>query len=1135
MLLAITEIEKEVKMSLVDKVFVERRFQRSIRIDTDLYDDDALKGFVCPESSAEVLVNLSNHITQGQQAAFTWTGPYGSGKSSLVIALSALTSPLVTRRAEAEQAVGSSNAEKVWEAFPVSGKGWLTIPVVGERASTHTVIGDALIEHGLVSKTPKNGWTDRNLVNKLLEASSDDSDKSGIILFIDEMGKFLEAAAREGADLYLFQQLAEAAARSNGRLVVIGILHQAFAEYANRLSRDIREEWSKIQGRFVDLVVNTAGEEQIDLLSRAIRSDYKPKKLTEHARVVADAIRSSKPGVSEAIDYQLDNTWPLHPATAALLGPISRRSFGQNQRSLFGFLNSAEPYGFQAFLQSADESDIYGPNLLWDYLKVNLEPSITASSDGHRWAIAAEALDRCEASGASELHIELLKAIAVLDLFRQHSGVNPSREVLYTCVDAASSEVDAALEDLLENSFVVFRRYLSAFAIFAGSDFDLETALDEALSTLGGVNVSSLQSITTLHPVLAKRHYFQTGTQRWFDVKLAPLNAITDLTLKFEGQPSVIGMYLLALPTEGESSLDTEEQCKRASFEAAKKDLNVIVGYPKQAWKIVELVKELQALDVVKETHPEIQGDQVAQREVNTRSTMLHNSLEAELQQAMLQAVWFDQGERLDEISARELNNRASTSAERLFPHTPKLANELMNRNKPSGSAVGGQNALLRAMALNIGEPRLGIDGYPVEGGLFESLLSSTGLYREVDGVFDFYAPTPQFDPANLYFMWDEALKHLEANSDRAVPLSEIYEIWSGGKIGLKAGLMPVLAVAFILSKRRELAFYRESIFLSQFTDLEVDYLSKDAGSIQVRWMDLSGASKQLLSGLAETVRELDESNPLTELAPIDVARGIIAIFDGLPNWTKRTRNLSSVAMKFRTIFKDAYDPNQLLFSDIPNAYKKNADIKDDQVAAEIVSLVKEVLHELVNAYPTMLDRIATLLQTELKVPNFYPQSLSALQARAENIKQISGDFRSDAFSNRLAVFDGSTLALEGIGSLAANKPPRDWVDADLNKALIEIAELAQKFIKTETYAHVQGREAKRETLTLIVSQGGQLQSLEADFEVEEQDRDKIKGLVQQLKDSIEKDGLSKQVILAALAQLGGEIMQPLSLEVPEK
>ena len=73
-------------MMLVDHVKVSSRFQRSIRIDTDIGDHDIIESFICPQSSVDVLLNMANGFEQAGEAAFTWTGPYGSGKSSLVVA-----------------------------------------------------------------------------------------------------------------------------------------------------------------------------------------------------------------------------------------------------------------------------------------------------------------------------------------------------------------------------------------------------------------------------------------------------------------------------------------------------------------------------------------------------------------------------------------------------------------------------------------------------------------------------------------------------------------------------------------------------------------------------------------------------------------------------------------------------------------------------------------------------------------------------------------------------------------------------------------------------------------------------------------------------------------------------------------
>ena len=405
-------------MALAEHVNVTRRFQRAIRIDLDLGDPGALEGFICPLSSAGVLKTMARHVAENSQGAFTWTGPYGSGKSSLVVALSALLNGNSSLRQSAASLLGEDTTATVWNALPPRKRGWRILPVVGRRDRPAQVVGEAIEATRLTTAEPPRRWEEKQVLNTLKRAANQHPRAGGgLIVFIDEMGKFLESAAYDGSDIYFFQQLAEIASRSNNRLIVVGILHQAFEEYAHRLSRESRDEWAKIQGRFVDLAVNAGGDEQIELLSRAIESDHRPESPSSVAQGVAAL---SHTYTSPNLPQLLEECWPLHPIVTCLLGPISRRRFGQNQRSIFGFLNSSEPQGFQDFLRDADDGDLYTPELLWDYLRINLEPSIMASPDGHRWAMAVDALERCQAMGGEDRHLRLLKTIALLA--RIHRG-----------------------------------------------------------------------------------------------------------------------------------------------------------------------------------------------------------------------------------------------------------------------------------------------------------------------------------------------------------------------------------------------------------------------------------------------------------------------------------------------------------------------------------------------------------------------------------------------------------------------------------------------------------------------------------------------------------------------------------------
>ena len=337
--------------TLSEQVRINRRFQRSIRVDTDIDEPGALEGFVCPQSTAQALVAMARQVSETGQGAFTWTGPYGSGKSSLAVALAALLGDDPARRASAKAAIGQEASAEILSLLKSSKRNWAVLPVVGSRADAATVIGEAL--SGRRSSKKVNGSA---VIEKLLQAA-EDAPSAGLVVIIDEMGKFLEYAAVDDSDVYFFQQLAEAASRSNRRLIVVGVLHQAFDDYAHRLSRETRDEWLKIQGRFSDIPINVAGEEQISLIARAIEMDRRPKTIPA-AVGIAEAIQRAKPGTARHLNRELAACWPLHPVVACLLGPLSRRRFGQNQRSVFGFLNSAEPHGFQDFLTSTEAGPI---------------------------------------------------------------------------------------------------------------------------------------------------------------------------------------------------------------------------------------------------------------------------------------------------------------------------------------------------------------------------------------------------------------------------------------------------------------------------------------------------------------------------------------------------------------------------------------------------------------------------------------------------------------------------------------------------------------------------------------------------------------------------------------------------------
>ena len=1107
-------------MPLGNQVTVSRRFQRAIRVDTDLRDPGALEGFLCPRSSSVVLETMAHHVAETEQGAFTWTGPYGSGKSSLVIALASLLGGDASLRRQAADTIGSDTAELVCKSFPPKYNGWRVLPIVGRRERPEQLVGEAINGSGLAKGRKRKSWSEKQALDALAELAFRDEDASGgLVVFVDEMGKVLEGVARDGSDVYFFQQLAEMASRSKGRLLVVGILHQAFEEYSYRLSREMRDEWAKIQGRFVDLPVNTGADEQLALLGRAIEKGRRP---AEPGLLAASVARLVNRPASEDLADLLEDCWPLHPVVASLLGPISRRRFGQNQRSIFGFLNSGEPGGFQDFLKRAQEGDLYTPAWLWDYLQLNLEPSIMASPDGHRWAMAVEALERCQSLGGEDLHLGLLQAIALVDLFKERSGLTASVELLETLFwEAGSSRIMEALVQLERWSLLIYRKFNGSYSIFEGTDFNVDEAVGRAIEPMENVDFGRLNSIADLRPLVAKRHYHETGALRWYEATIAPLSEVREYPDNYRPRAGGAGTFILAVPTLQESA----ETARLMALELAgrAKDWDLVIGLPQQACDFSSLARELLATEQVREESPALQGDRVARREVEAKIVSLRGYIESELAAAFDSAVWYapNQGQGM-RLSSAALNGLASTLADGRFSKAPRIQNELLNRVKPSSNAVAAQNFLLRRMAQHEGEARLGIEGFPAEGGLFEALLEKSRVYRLTAEGWRFVAPGEGCgDPCLLGPAWQAATELLESNRNRAVPVTEIYELWRQAPYGIKEGLLPVLATAFILSQRRSVAVYRQNVFQARLTDLDMDYLARDASDIQLRWMDLSERSRELLSDMASIVRDLDQANVLADLEPIDVAKGLVAIHDRLEPWVGRTQHLSANARRVRQLFKQASDPNSLIFDDIPQSLSDDLDLADEKALKTIAGNVREGLEELQGAYPAMLRRLRETLLAELQVPNTSGPMLAELRARAENVRELSGDHRMEAFVMRLAQFQGTEADLESLASMVASKPPRNWVDADIDRATVELADMAQRFIRSESFAHVKGRADRRHAMAVTVGVGGRPGTVREEFDVNALERPEVDALVASMQETLQGAGEERRnVILAALAEL---------------
>jgi len=401
---------------------VASRFTRSVNLQQDLWQAESLQGYLVTAGARRALLRIVPALHTPQAArAWTLTGPYGTGKSAVANFIAKLlSSDLVPGHAAAWKLLGANDADVAQQARPPRKTSPALLPIaitasreplqlavlrglqaavgrVKGRRCSHVMarINESLAQAASGKEPSAHAITE--LFAEALKSACSTDEVGGFFLIVDELGKLLEYAAAHPAnsDLYTLQSLAEFAARTPQLFLILGILHQDFSRYADRLTGRERAEWGKIRGRFEDIVFEEPADELLRLIAEARSQSPEGAKLDQLPAASQKQFRSL---CKQAWELQLapqrmarrefcdllSRCYPLHPLAALVLGPIFRK-LAQNERSVFSFLQSSEPHGLRDHLQTGD-GRLYCLDHLYDYLLGSIGESLYVQMHGKRWA-----------------------------------------------------------------------------------------------------------------------------------------------------------------------------------------------------------------------------------------------------------------------------------------------------------------------------------------------------------------------------------------------------------------------------------------------------------------------------------------------------------------------------------------------------------------------------------------------------------------------------------------------------------------------------------------------------------------------------------------------------------------------------
>ena len=969
---------------------------------------DAEKDFhyIPTPNGKQVANQIVNDFKKGIRS-FNIVGTYGTGKSSFLLAL--------------EQSVKSK--KRFFNVNFLDNPKVDFLKVIGEYSSIIQTFADIL-------KVTSNKNKKENIFSEVYNRYHS-LGKGNRILFIlvDEFGKFLEFASKNSPEdeLYFIQQLAEFCNDPKYNIVFITTVHQSFESYAFSLLGQQKQEWTKVKGRFKEITFNEPVEQLLFLASEHIGETVEAKA----SKTIIDKSLKLNIG-TKAFNFNKDflqqiasKLYPLDILSANVL-TLSLQRYGQNERSLFSFLESTDHTGLAKF--NKNENPFYNLSCVYDYLIFNFYSYLTSkyNSDFSAWSSIRTALEEVERAFDDSVaeYSKIIKSIGLLNIFSASGSkldiVFLDEYLLTSCGIKNGKELIKKLE---QKKIILFRAHSHRFILFEGTDLDIQTALIDAANKVSGVTdiTTLLNKYFSFAPILAKQHSYKKGTPRFFEFRISEY-PIQEVPLgEIDGFVNLIFNSKLKLSELEEIASNQKEA--------------IIYGFYKNATEIKDLLFEIEKIQKVIEENAD---DKVAKRELESilshQKKVLNEYIVSNLYSKNSDVRWFwKEGEIKTIENKNSFNKFLSKICDTVYNSTPVFVNELMNKHRISPSIHSAKKNYFKALANNWDKENLGFenDKFPPEKTIFLSLMKENGISPIREGSIDI----PSVKKSSSFLkLWNASEKFIASTKTEARAISEFSEVLTKRPFKLKQGLIDFWIPTFLFIKRDDFALFGEYGYVPNLSDENMELVSKLPHKFKIKAFDIEGVKLDIFNSY-RTFLNQSTGVKFNNLSFIETIKPFLTFYKQLPEYSKQTNRISKSAVKIRSAIASSQDPEDTFFEAFPLAldFSVTELQKDKKRLQEYTTTLQDSIRELRTCYDALVDRFEEYICNEIVYEKMdFEEYKEKLQHRFKKVKQHLLLADQKVFVQRVnSIIDDKKIWLNSVAQITVGKTLDTFKDED--------------------------------------------------------------------------------------------------------
>jgi hypothetical protein len=970
-----------------------------------LRDTERDLNYIPTPNAKQVVSQIVNDFKKGIRS-FNIIGTYGTGKSSFLLAL--------------EQSIGGT--KRYFDPNFVSNPKVEFVKIVGSYTSLVEKFADTF--DVTVTKNKHE-----NILAEIFNRYHSLGKNNGVLfLFIDEFGKFLEYASKHNPEneLYFIQQLAEFCNNPKYNIVLITTVHQSFESYAYSLTSTQKQEWTKVKGRFREITFNEPVEQLLFLASEYVEENFENKTPKTSIEKCLKIVSNTK-----AFNFNKDflneiatKLFPLDILSANIL-TLSLQRYGQNERSLFSFLESTDHTGLTKF--NKRENPFYNLSCVYDYLNFNFYSFITSkyNPDFSSWSSIRSSLEEVERAFDSSIndYSKAIKVIGLLNIFSA-SGAILDEIFLSNYLETACGVTNASniIDNLEKKRIIRFRSHSKRYILFEGTDLDIQSALIEA-----GNKISEVGDITALlnkyfqfTPVFAKLYSYEKGTPRFFEYVISehPISKVPEGEI--DGFVNLVFNSKIKVGEVQEASLLQKEA--------------ILYCFFKNSSEIKSLLFEIEKIQKVIE---ENKDDKVAKREleniVESQIRLLNHYITDSIYTGGKEVKWFFKGDEKKISDKKDFNKLISQICNLVYDATPVFKNELVNKHRISSSIHTAKRNYFKALANNWDKENLGFEDskFPPEKTIYFSLLKENGITPFRENSFDVATINKN---SSFNRLWRSSEKFIESAKAGQRKISDFVELLEKRPLKLKQGLIDFWIPTFLFIKRDDFAIFNDDGYIPTLSEENLELIAKYPEKYTIKTFDIEGVKLDIFNSYRTFLNQSAETK-FDNNSFIETIKPFIIFYKGLPEYSKQTKRLSNSSLKIRTAIATSKDPEETFFVAFPNALgiSLNTLQKDKSKLQNYTNTLQQAIRELRTSYDGLVQRFDEFICNEFigKMVDFEEYKVQ-LQSRFKKLKKHLLLTNQKTFVQRIdSVLDDKKAWLNSIAQAVIGKTLENFTDED--------------------------------------------------------------------------------------------------------